>query len=232
MVNRRISADLKACALRLWNSGWDEQDICDALQVSRSSIYQWRRIFAEFGTVNKPPSPLCGRLKTITSAVLNSIQQLYRSDSATFLDELRWWLAVNHDIAISKTALQRTLQTAGLSRKLLRKIARERNKLLREEWRDDIRSHFSGTAELQHVFVRGVRYSLIAALSKRGYIAARVVEGSFNAFDFFDFIIEDLLPQMNPWPDARSIIVLDDCRIHHNRALKNAVRAAGRQMMT
>ncbi|PCH45001.1 hypothetical protein WOLCODRAFT_77590 [Wolfiporia cocos MD-104 SS10] len=103
MVNRHISADLKACALRLWNSGWDEQDICDALQVSRSSIYRWCRIFAEFGTVNKPPSPLCGQLKIITSVVLNSIQQLYRSDSATFLNELRWWLAVNHDIAISKT---------------------------------------------------------------------------------------------------------------------------------
>ncbi|KAJ8584871.1 hypothetical protein M405DRAFT_936358 [Rhizopogon salebrosus TDB-379] len=28
MVNRRTSEDIKQCALRLWNHGWDVQDIC------------------------------------------------------------------------------------------------------------------------------------------------------------------------------------------------------------
>jgi transposase len=32
---------------------------------------------------------------------------------------------------------------------------------------------------------------------------------------------------MNPFPAARSILVLDNCRIHHNEALTELVRAAG-----
>jgi hypothetical protein len=40
MVSRRISEDLKECALRLWNHGWDVEDICEASGVSRSSCYR------------------------------------------------------------------------------------------------------------------------------------------------------------------------------------------------
>ncbi|KAF8225770.1 hypothetical protein L208DRAFT_1504264 [Tricholoma matsutake] len=60
MVNRKISSDLKDCALRLWNHGWDEQDICNALLVYWSSLYCWQKIFWEFGSVNKLLSPLTG----------------------------------------------------------------------------------------------------------------------------------------------------------------------------
>ncbi|KAG1751893.1 hypothetical protein EDB19DRAFT_1824767 [Suillus lakei] len=53
MGNRKISSDLKECALRLWNTGWDIKDIQNALGVSRASIYRWESIFAEFGTINR-----------------------------------------------------------------------------------------------------------------------------------------------------------------------------------
>jgi len=39
MGNRKISNDLKECALNLWNWGWDLEDITDALLVSRSSLW-------------------------------------------------------------------------------------------------------------------------------------------------------------------------------------------------
>jgi len=32
---------------------------------------------------------------------------------------------------------------------------------------------------------------------------------------------------MKPYPDARSVLVLDNCRIHHNDALLDLVWAAG-----
>jgi transposase len=32
---------------------------------------------------------------------------------------------------------------------------------------------------------------------------------------------------MNPYPDACSVLVLDNCRIHHNEALVELVHAAG-----
>jgi len=252
----------------LWYSqvGWDELDICEALAVSRSSLHRWRNIFDEFGSVVKPPSPLRGRTRLISRAVLTSIHLIYKDDPDTYLDEIQWWLAIHHDIAISIPALHRNLTEAGLTRKLLTKLARERDEQGRQEWKDSIQNEFpNGTgsefifvdetskndhdtahrwglavigerAEFVDVFVRGDRYSLAAALTKDGYIAARAVPGSFDSFEFFDFIAEEVvssqcylgaftvvdgqqLPQMKPFPDDRSVLILDNCRIHHNEAL-------------
>jgi len=38
MGNRRISSDLKECALNLWDKGWELEDITDALLVSQASM--------------------------------------------------------------------------------------------------------------------------------------------------------------------------------------------------
>src|SRR5882762_3954641 len=35
------------------------------------------------------------------------------------------------------------------------------------------------------------------------------------------------LPQMNPWPDNQSVLIVDNCRIHHNYALVDLVHSAG-----
>ena len=41
-------------------------------------------------------------------------------------------------------------------------------------------------------FVRGDRYSLVAAITVEGYVAARVVAGSYDAIEFYDFIAEQV----------------------------------------
>lgn len=48
-------------------------------------------------------------------------------------------------------------------------------------------------AHFEVVFVRDDRYSLVAAITKQGYIAAHVVPGSLDLFDFFDFISEKVV---------------------------------------
>ncbi|KAG2749004.1 Homeodomain-like protein, partial [Suillus brevipes Sb2] len=115
MVNRRISNDLKDCALRLWDHGWDLEDICEAFGVSERSCYRWRRIFEECGTATKPPSPLTGRTRTITRALLMAVEDLFAEDSDLFLDEVCTWLAIEHDIIVSTSTLSRNLKDAGLT---------------------------------------------------------------------------------------------------------------------
>jgi transposase len=225
MVNRRISNDIKEVGLSLWEKGWEVLDICEALYVSRRSLYRWRAIFEEHGTVTRPPSPLRGRTRIITRAVLEAMQIVYKSDPDIYLDELQYWLAIHHDIAISVPALHQNLEDAGLTRKMLHKIASERDEVLRTEWKTNIAENFSGTgdefvfadeiskndhstartartfgrapvgerATFRDVFVRGDRYSLVAAISKKGYIAAEVVPGSFDSYNFFDFVAEQVV---------------------------------------
>ena len=48
-------------------------------------------------------------------------------------------------------------------------------------------------AELTDVFVRGDRYSLCAALTLDGYIAARAIPGSYDADEFYSFIAEEVV---------------------------------------
>ena len=105
MVNRRISADIKECALRLWDSGWSLEDVCWPLAVSCSSMYRWQGIFDQYGSVNRLPSPLIGHAHILMCALLTTCQTLYEEDSDLYLDEVVSWLALNHDIVISTLTL-------------------------------------------------------------------------------------------------------------------------------
>ena len=227
MVNRRISSDLKERALDLWNTGWDVEEICYAFHVSPRSLYRWRELFEELGSVTKPPSPLCRHDRIIGLAALTASKEVYANDPSVMLNELMWHLAIHHDTVISKSALQATLVRAGLTRKVLQKIANERDEVRRADYRGCIRdpNNFSGTgmefvavdesskdeqslargygrsplgqrAEYVADFIRADRYTLTAAMSTQGYIAPRIVLGSMDAFEFFDFIVEDVVSGM------------------------------------
>ncbi|KAJ6496434.1 hypothetical protein C8R45DRAFT_778196, partial [Mycena sanguinolenta] len=112
---RKISPNLKECALRLWDLGWEETDVMQALVVSRASLYRWKKIFEELGSPVRPKSPLVGRPRIITRAVLMACYDIYQKELDLYLDELRWWLAIHHDIVISISAPQETLVAVGLT---------------------------------------------------------------------------------------------------------------------
>ncbi|KIK00677.1 hypothetical protein K443DRAFT_76879, partial [Laccaria amethystina LaAM-08-1] len=74
-------------------------------------------------------------------------------------------------------------------------------------------------------FVHRERYSILAAMAVEGFVGTRVVEGSVDSDEFFDFIVEDILPQMNPYPQDRSVLILDNCVIHKSALLREMVEA-------
>ena len=140
MVYRKVSSDLKECALRLWEAGWSTVDICSALCVSRASIYRWRAILDTFGSVERPGGPLCGRPRLIGLLALTVIRDIYTRHPNLYLDELQWFLAIHHDLAISIQALQENLEKAGLTRKVLHRIAIERDEAQRQEFIESLSS--------------------------------------------------------------------------------------------
>jgi hypothetical protein len=76
---------------------------------------------------------LTGRTRTITHALLSVIQDLFAVDADLFLDEVCTWLTFEHNNTISLSTLSRTLEQAGLTRKILQKLAAERGDIRREE---------------------------------------------------------------------------------------------------
>lgn len=235
MVNRRIGPDLKETALRLWELGLDTDLITESLCISRASIYRWRKIFEEFQTVNRPPSAPIGRPRAIIRAVMTAITEVYHNEADAYLDELVWWLAIHHDIPISRGALQKNLVSAGLTRKLLHKIARERDEEVRAEFRAIIEDHSLGLgkefifidemskndhdtarrygrarsgerADFVDNFVRGDRYSMVAAITVEGYMSTRVIPGSFDAIEFRDYVVEQIV---NLYSELSTILLIN-----------------------
>ena len=58
------------------------------------------------------------------------------------------------------------------------------------------------------------RYSLLPALCSDGIIYSRIREGAYDGAAFLGYV-KALMPRMNRWPAARSVLVLDNCSIHH-----------------
>ena len=58
------------------------------------------------------------------------------------------------------------------------------------------------------------RFSLLPALSSDGIIFSDIREGTYNGVAFIEYI-EHLLAHMNPWPERCSVLVMDNCSIHH-----------------
>ena len=74
---------------------------------------------------------------------------------------------------------------------------------------------------------RGIKYSLLPAITLDGIIAPFIVTGSVTQ-DVFDYWFEQiLLPQMQPWPRDRSVLVLDNCSIHKSARIQQLIQAKG-----
>lgn len=57
-------------------------------------------------------------------------------------------------------------------------------------------------------------FSLLPALSLEGILYAQIVRGSFNG-NTFKIFLRGLLTCMNRYPAPNSVLVMDNCAIHH-----------------
>ena len=99
------------------------------------------------------------------------------------------------------------------------------------------------------VELRGKRYSVLGMFDLEGCIHYRAVEGSIKTDTFYDMLLEDVarqpspahhhprplmrarvptqIPLMSPYPERRSVLVLDNCATHRREAVVAAVDAIG-----
>ena len=75
------------------------------------------------------------------------------------------------------------------------------------------------------------RVSAIAAISSEGLLGVELKSGSVNGDAFFDFVRGTLVPNMQPLnfdgSNSRSIVIMDNCSIHHVDAIKELLQNAG-----
>ncbi|KIJ29175.1 hypothetical protein M422DRAFT_269442 [Sphaerobolus stellatus SS14] len=206
--------------------GYTVQEICHVLNASDRSIRRWSRLYDELGDVVPLPNPNQGRPRFLKPLQVHSLAEKIQECPEMYLDELRDWLALEHDVAIPISTLDQNIREAGLSHKLLRRRAIERDEIARAACKDErtIYHHygraFQGqTPTISAKFIRGDRYSILPAISVNGYLTVRIIPGSVNAAQFFEFIVEDVLPRMSRYPLDNSVLIMDNCAIHKTWAL-------------
>ncbi|KAF8583080.1 hypothetical protein K439DRAFT_1661483 [Ramaria rubella] len=135
MPFRHISSDLKQRSLWLLAHGYTLEDTCQILGVSRSSVRQWGDNYEEYGHVVPPSNPNQKRPHLLDGERLHTLVELIEWSQEMYLDELQDWLALEHDILVAITTLDRNIREAGLTYKLLRRAAGERDEGARAAWR-------------------------------------------------------------------------------------------------
>jgi transposase len=75
--------------------------------------------------------------------------------------------------------------------------------------------------------LRGKRMSVVGAYSLNGLITFDLTSNTYNRDRFEDFFQHFLLPELTPYPGPRSIVILDNARIHNRRNLFNMCLSRG-----
>ena len=73
---------------------------------------------------------------------------------------------------------------------------------------------------------RSTRFSILPAMGLNGYLDYDIYHGSFN-IDKFNYFIRRLLPKLNAYPGPRSVLVLDNAKVHHSTDLTAMCEEAG-----
>jgi len=91
------------------------------------------------------------------------------------------------------------------------------------------RAKRGGRTNSKKVFVRGPRFSLLPVMSKAGVLDYKIYPGSIDATAFLDFVHMVLVPSL---ADVEApVVILDNCRIHHIAAVREALEGAGIEML-
>jgi len=205
--------------MELLNDGWTENDTAEVLGVSVRSIERWEVNLEVKGEVN-PRSVLRGRPRILDPAVMEDLLALVGESPTLYLDEIVDYLSVIHNIYISRTALHNNLQALGLTYKRMQRTASQRDEEARQAWREDITANFScdqlvftdeSSKDGRTLYRRsgralhgkrptevaplewGERWSILPALTIDGYAAIRIVEGSVDGAEFYDFIVNEVV---------------------------------------
>lgn len=176
-------------------------------------------------------------------------------NSALYLSEVCLMIKEATGICVSPPTVCRLLRRHGLSRKKIRQVALQRsidrrgrfmadvllfnvNQLV---WvdetgcdrRDQIRKFgysLKGQSPVYNRLLhRGQRISAIGAMCTDGLLACEYMKGTVNGERFLEFAMGTLVPEMLPFDgqNPRSIVVLDNCSIHHTAPVAEAFRQVG-----
>ena len=80
-------------------------------------------------------------------------------------------------------------------------------------------------------FRRGKRVSILAAVDIHGFFSWNTTSDTYTRQSFHDAFAETVIPYLNPWPLSRSIVIMDNAKIHMYKELIESVHQTGAMIL-
>ena len=231
------------------------RDIASNLQISLSTAHRIFKRFEDTGdvTVSKQQSrPYHRKLDDLHELFIIGIVM---ENPCIYLTEICQAIYEATGVKVSSSLVCRTLQRNGFSRKKASQVAKQRYIQYRavflsqvmafnlkyfvwlDETGSDARNHIRKfgyalrgmTPEYHRVLSRGQRMSAIAAISSAGLVCVDLTKETVTGAKFLDFVRGTLIPEMEPFDgsEKRSIVIMDNCSVHHTTEVKQSFEDAG-----
>ncbi|PKC00278.1 hypothetical protein RhiirA5_278881, partial [Rhizophagus irregularis] len=134
------------------------------------------------------------------------LRNLVAEKADWYLDELVYKMECLTGKRASIAALWRSLQYMGITRKKLHKAVLERNDIIHAHYLGVIGEHYTPN---QLIFL-----DESAKDERKGFVAVDIFEGACDRKRFVDFVLDQVVPIMNSYPDNNSVIIMDNAKIH------------------
>ena len=235
------------------------RNVASNLSISIGTVHNIYKLFEQTGEVD--PKKPCRRpeqakldlyYQLLIIGIVLENPTMYLGEVCQFVQEVT-------ATQISPSTICKLLAMHGLSRKKIQQVAIQRSVDYRAQFMVDV-SHFasdmfvwvdetscdrrdmfckfgysfrSERATSRRLFARSRRISAIAALCSTGLLDVEVTMDNVNGDKFFDFIRSSLIPKMHSFDgiSARSIIVMDNCAIHHVQPVIDVLHDVGILLM-
>jgi transposase len=216
-----LSNDLKQRMVNwYYNDQMTMRDIAEQAECSIGLVSTVLRNQREFGMVVNPLKRYTGRPSYLSKEDILFLNTILQANPSLYLDEMQKKLSDVRGVDVSISTLSRVLAFEQVSQKRVAKAAAERDEELRTIWEANMAQYTdpelfvaldesavdNKTIQRTHgwspmgkpcvrreTFLRGVRYSMLPALSINGIIALQIFEGSVTKEKFLSFLETDIV---------------------------------------
>ena len=232
------------------------KDISKELNIAASTAHKIYHRFEQTGSVSATPPgsrPDCRKLDELHELFVIA---LVAENPCISLQEMCNKIEEATGLLIAGSTVCRVLKRNGYTRKQIQTVARQRSVDYRAYFRatvanftsnqlvwldetgSDARNHIRrygyslrGITPVYHrMLIRGRRVSAITAISNDGLVGVELTHGSVNGDIFADFVRGTLIPEMQSFDgstEKKSVVIMDNCSIHHVRVVKDLLDSAG-----
>jgi transposase len=237
-----LSASQRLDIVRFLELGWPVADIAIQVRVSPTAVYNTLQNLVRYGAPVKPQFSKVGRPRKLSQADEDRVFEWLLEEGWRDQDEIVKWLHIERGVEVSRTCISRMLKRRRWTRKAAKRQSNRASHELRHLYLEDLAQYRSEdlvfldesifnekTGWRHHAYapigqparyednmMRGKTWAICAAMTLQGWLPCTGVrEGYFKADDFYNWVVNTLLPAIQgEFDGAIKVIVLDNVNVH------------------